>query len=132
MTDQEYTIIVVEDDPHLREIIKNSLTSEGWKIFAYSRADELYGAMDTLPDNVSLFWLDHYLPGGKSGMDIISALHESQKFKNIPIIVVSNMPWVGSVLSTDDVGITRYFVKAENSMAVIVTEIKKILGSGVR
>ena len=73
-------ILVVEDDTDIRNIIKEILQKENYKIFdAYSGTEAL---MILEKENINLILLDLMLPG-LSGEEII------KREKNIPIIVIS-------------------------------------------
>ncbi|MEI7743370.1 MAG: response regulator transcription factor [Chloroflexota bacterium] len=65
------TILVVDDEPHIREIVGSYLAREGHKVHYAADGDTaLAAALDTDPD---LIVLDVMLPG-RSGFDVLRAL----------------------------------------------------------
>jgi two-component system chemotaxis response regulator CheY len=120
------TICVVEDDKPLLDAIKEKLLEKGFDILTYKTAEGALLEMQHSP-KIDLFWLDHYLPGDLTGAELISRIKKQNQYKNIPIIVVSNVGWSGRVLSYSDLGITKYFIKSNYSLDEIVNEVLKII-----
>lgn len=75
-----YTIVVIEDDIHIGEILETALGREGYRVVrAYSGTEALYLLEKETPD---LILLDLMLPG-LSGEEVLP------KISGIPVIVVS-------------------------------------------
>ena len=75
-----YTIVVIEDDIHIGEILETALGREGYRVVrAYSGTEALYLLEKETPD---LILLDLMLPG-LSGEEVLP------KINGIPVIVVS-------------------------------------------
>ena len=126
--EKKYTILVVEDEEPIRKVILEKLSLYNFNAIT---AGTIADAMSAMRDEVEIdaVWLDHYLPGGKSGIDFVRALKESELWKNVPIFVVSNTAGRDKVNQYKEMGITRYFVKAENRLGQIVEEVEAYLTS---
>lgn len=73
-------ILIIDDDIHIGNVLEETLSKEGYKIFrAYSGTEALLVLPNTKPD---LILLDLMLPG-LNGEDVLP------KIKKIPVIVVS-------------------------------------------
>ncbi|WP_354286384.1 response regulator transcription factor [Sphingomonas sp. UYEF23] len=77
------TIVLVEDDPHLRMLTTRALQENGYTVRPASTAPEMWLAIDQGP--VDLVLLDIMLPG-TSGIDLCRAIRQKS---DVPIIFVS-------------------------------------------
>lgn len=80
------TILVVEDEPGIQEVLKFNLGQYGHDVLVASDAEEalnlLRGAM---PDLILLDWM---LPG-MSGIELARRVRADQRLKNVPIIMLT-------------------------------------------
>jgi len=126
-TKEDKTILVVEDERPLLEAIKKKLELSGFTVLTARSTDQAYAYIEDI-GKIDAVWLDHYLLGKESGLDFVARCKtEGSKCKNIPIYVVSNTASDDKVKSYIRFGISKYFVKAENRLDVIVAEIKRYL-----
>ena len=77
-------IFVVEDEQSIRELIVYTLKVSGFEALALKNHDELFSALKE--ETPELIRLDIMLPG-KSGMEILKELKESDEYKDIPVIM---------------------------------------------
>lgn len=130
-TKEEKTILVVEDERPLLEAIKKKLELSGFAVVTARSTDQAYTYIEDI-GKIDAVWLDHYLLGKESGLDFVARCKaENSTSKNIPIYVVSNTASEDKVQSYLRFGVTKYFVKAENRLDVIIAEIKKYLEDSV-
>ena len=88
MTDHAKTILVVDDDPDAREFLTTVLADNGYQtITAEDGAEAIAKIEQTPPDLVSL---DITMPE-KSGVAVYRALKEDDRFKNIPVIIITGI-----------------------------------------
>jgi two-component system phosphate regulon response regulator PhoB len=117
------TILVIEDEQDLAELIAFHLEKEGYlPLIANEGTAGLKKAQNTLPD---LLLLDVMLPG-ISGIDICKALKENEKTASIPIIMLTAKGEeidrvVGFEVGTDD-----YMSKPFN-MRELLLRVKAVL-----
>lgn len=79
-------ILVVEDEPSLREILAFQIESAGFRVMTTSSAAEaLRIAGESRPDLVLTDW---HMPGA-SGLELVQSVRESTALRGIPIIVLS-------------------------------------------
>lgn len=80
------SVLVVEDEPAIVELVKYSLREAGWDI---RTADTAGGAWDSIargkPDLVLLDWM---LPD-QSGLRLLSRLRADRDFQEIPVIMLT-------------------------------------------
>lgn len=79
-------IFVVEDDPHLRELMEFLLTSQDYTVRSFPTAEDFKRGIRTgSPD---LVLLDIMLPDG-NGIDICKDLNENHDTNGIPVVLMS-------------------------------------------
>ncbi|HPB75656.1 MAG TPA: phosphate regulon transcriptional regulator PhoB [Chromatiaceae bacterium] len=80
------TILIVDDEPDIREVIRFALEGTGFRVLEAGHADEARKLMQSEePDLILLDWM---LPG-RSGLELAQQLKQNPKSRGIPIIMVS-------------------------------------------
>lgn len=80
------TIIAIEDDPQIAELLKLVLASDELEIIHYDNGDHgLVGVVYHVPD---LIILDLMIPG-MTGAQVYASIRAHEKVKHIPIIICS-------------------------------------------
>jgi two-component system phosphate regulon response regulator PhoB len=79
------TVLVVDDEPDIREVIRFALEEAGFRVLEAGHADEARRLLAEQPDLVLLDWM---LPG-RSGLELAAQLKQSPKTRSVPIIMVS-------------------------------------------
>jgi DNA-binding response OmpR family regulator len=119
------SILVIEDEKNLQDAIKSILDESGFQVFVSASVDD--GVSIFKKNKIDLIWLDHYLFGEKDGLDFFQAVKNDLKKSNPPIILVSNTCSLEKYHDYVSLGITKYFVKTENSLQSIVSEINALI-----
>ena len=82
------TILVVDDEPDIREVMRFALEGAEFRVIEAGHADEarrLLGTAEPPPDLILLDWM---LPG-RSGLELAQQLKQNPKTRALPIIMVS-------------------------------------------
>ncbi len=99
------TILVVDDEILIRNVIKEYLLNEKYKVL---EAEDGFDALRVLSDNkVDLIVLDIMMPK----MDGFTCLSEIRKTKNIPVIMLSARKEETDKLNSFDLGVDDYVTK---------------------
>ncbi len=121
------TILVLEDERPLVEVIKIKLEQNGFKIVTARSVDQAVGYLED-GVHVDAIWLDHYLLGRENGLDFVSKLkHEKAFWRNIPIFVVTNTASPEKIQSYLHLGVEKYYAKLDYRLDQIITDIKTFL-----
>ena len=124
---KDKTILVIEDERPLLEAIKTKLENNGFEVTTARTVEQALNYLEDL-ERVDAIWLDHYLLGKEDGLDFVTKLKSHDgKWKKIPIFVVSNTASPAKVQSYIRLGISKYYVKAENRLDGIINDIKSFL-----
>jgi CheY-like chemotaxis protein len=86
----KHTVLVVEDETELREMLRDLLQLEGFDVVVASDGGE---ALSLLPqiEHVCLVLLDLLMPG-MNGWDFFAALKTSPTYAATPIVVTTSVP----------------------------------------
>ncbi|MDQ8201585.1 response regulator [Pelagicoccus sp. SDUM812003] len=108
-------ILLVEDDPALRMVMREVLKDE----FEIEEADNGLDGIDKglKPEN-DLIILDYHLPK-KDGLEVIEAI--KKQFPNVPVIVLSGFLSPKSEAQFNDLGATKIFPKPFNYRNLLET-----------
>jgi len=121
------TILVIEDERPLVQIIQAKLERVGFDVVTARTVDQGLDYLEEV-DAIDAIWLDHYLPGEKTGLDFVAQLKKSgSKWAKIPIFVVSNTASSGNLRSYLRLGVDKYSVKAEHRLDEITNDLKLFL-----
>jgi two-component system phosphate regulon response regulator PhoB len=80
------TILVIDDEPDIREVIRFALEGAGFRVLEAGHADAARKLL--LSENPDLLLLDWMLPG-RSGLELAQQLKQNAKTRSVPIIMVS-------------------------------------------
>jgi CheY-like chemotaxis protein len=84
------TVLVVDDDEELREILCDALEAEGFDIVAAAEGRQALDAMSKI-ENLCLVILDLLMPG-MNGWDLFDAMRADAGLANVPVVVVTSAP----------------------------------------
>lgn len=118
------TILVVEDDKFLRELITQKLAKEGYEVVeATDGEDGIKKIKETKP---ALVLLDLILPG-IDGFEVLSKMKEDPDVSSTPVIILSNLGQREDVEKGLKLGAIDYLIKAHFTPGEIIEKIRKIL-----
>lgn len=118
------TILVIEDERILLDAIKFKLERSGFNVVSASTVSEALHCIKK-PGSVDAIWLDHYLSGEETGLDIIKKCKEKNFWaKELPIFVISNTETATKAHLYLELGATKYFTKVKKRLDEIVEEIR--------
>ncbi len=121
-----YKILVAEDDKLLANAYKIKLTREGYDVLIVNDGDELVSSIEKYsPD---LIVLDLIMPK-TDGFLILEYLKKSERWKNVPVLVSSNLSQSEDIVRVTKLGADDYIIKSDLSMKVLGDKIKTLIDS---
>lgn len=116
-------IFSIEDDLNIQNVIRIALENSQLDIVAFNNAGEMLKKLDdTLPD---VLLLDIMLPG-MDGLQLIKKLKSNDKYKNIPIMVISAKTSEIDKVIGIDLGADDYLAKPFGVLE-LVSRVKALL-----
>jgi two-component system phosphate regulon response regulator PhoB len=105
---QQPLVLVVEDEPAQREVLKYNLESEGYKVsFAINGEEALLMITEDLPDVIVLDWM---LPN-VSGIEVCRQVKSRPETREIPVIMLSARSEEGDKVRGLETGADDYVTK---------------------
>lgn len=123
-------ILVVEDEKPLLEAIRIKLEKNGFSVVTARTIEQAWGLLEDL-DSIVVVWLDHYLLGKENGLDLVVKIKNDDRFKTVPIFVVSNTATQDKVKSYIALGVNHYYTKSNYRLDQIIGDINEYLGKHV-
>ena len=123
------TILVVEDDPALAELLRYNLTREGFEVALAADGDAaLVAAEDSLPDLVVLDWM---IPG-LSGIEVCRRLRRREASRALPVIMLTARGEETDRVEGLESGADDYVVKPFSivELAARIRAVLRRVGSG--
>ena len=116
MEDAKKNVLIVDDEPHIVNLIKLSLNKDKYSVTgAYSAREALMHMEKAVPDIVVL---DLMMPG-INGYELCKALRENPKTRNVPVLILSAKSQMNDKLHAIDVGADDYMTKPFDPMELV-------------
>ncbi|MHC1743415.1 MAG: sigma-54-dependent transcriptional regulator [Syntrophobacteraceae bacterium] len=121
-TQQKQTILVVDDDPHILEVVEARLTSAGYRLITAPGAEQAIRIVKS--QQVDLLISDVRMPG-MGGMELFKEVHGLHP--NLPVIFLTAYGTIPDAVNAVKAGATDYLTKPFDGKELVrkVTEILK-------
>lgn len=123
MSDKK-TILLVEDDAFVSDIYQTKLGQEGFHVVAAENGVE---ALKMLEKNIpNLILLDIIMPY-MDGMELLGKLKEKKEWREIPVILLTNLSDKEKVEEALKMGANDYLIKSHFTPSEVVNKINVLL-----
>lgn len=123
-TELQRPVLLVEDEPALRDIYATKLRMEGFTVV--EAIDGIEGLHKAMTDQPLAVLLDIMLPI-KSGFDVLRDLKANPKTTALPVIILSNLGQDYELKRGFALGASRFLTKANLTPAKLVEEVRKVI-----
>lgn len=125
MTDAS-TILIIEDDSLIAELIQHKLNHDGHRTRLVSSGDEALSLVHEVKPDIVI--LDGMLPG-MDGLEVLRILKEQDGTKDIPVLMLTSRALEQDVVGGFSFGADDYMTKPfmPNELSV---RVKRLLGAG--
>ncbi|AKM78162.1 MAG: Response regulator receiver domain protein [Candidatus Wolfebacteria bacterium GW2011_GWC2_46_275] len=117
-------ILIVEDDSFIVKAYQIRFENDNFDVFIATTGTDALHYLDKEPVDVVL--LDLMLPG-VSGFDVLMAIRKNNIWKNVPVIILSNLGQTEDIQRGKDLGATDYIVKANARINEVADKVKRYL-----
>ena len=119
-------ILIVEDDFFIRDIYGVRFSQEG---FAVTMAENGIVALEKLEQGLlpDIILLDIIMPG-MNGIDALKKIKANDEWKNIPIIMLTNISERERVGESMELGVNDYLIKSHFTPSEVVEKVNILLG----
>jgi len=119
------SVLLVEDDFFLSELLGKKFEQQEYKVYRAFDAGEARRILEE-GNPIDIIMLDLVLPG-MDGFTFLAELKVSPSWKNIPVIILSNLGQKEEIQRGLDGGALDYVIKAHNAPDGIVAKVKALL-----
>ncbi|OGD23220.1 hypothetical protein A2Z10_03750 [Candidatus Azambacteria bacterium RBG_16_47_10] len=123
---EKKTVLVIEDERPLLEAIKIKLELSGFDVVTAVSPKQGLNMLRDIP-RIDAVWLDHYLSVSESGLDFLMEVKKSDEWKHIPVFAVTNTASAEHKYSYLELGVAKYYVKADMRLEDIAKDIREFL-----
>lgn len=116
-------ILLVEDDKLLGEAIVQTLSAEGFQVFWAKSGEEALKVLEL--QEISLVYLDIMLPGEMDGYDIIRKIKTDPRWKDLSVVMLTNLGQMSEIDRAMELGATDYFIKANIDLEKLINLTKE-------
>ncbi len=121
---QKKVVLLVEDDIFIREIYDRKITAEGYEVeLAKDGVEAINFLKKQIPD---LILLDIVMPR-MDGREVLAKLKSHKEWKNIPVIMLTNLSEKEEIEEELGQGVDEYIIKAHFTPSEVMAKIKKFL-----
>lgn len=115
-----HTMLIVEDDASLRGALCKKFIKEGFNVLSAEDGEE--GLKTALEQHPDLILLDILMPK-MDGLTMLKKFRESDKDKNTPVMLLSNLTDVQDISEALLLGAKEYLVKSNWKLEDLVKKV---------
>jgi DNA-binding response OmpR family regulator len=94
MTNENYQIVVIDDNEDILFMLKTMLQLKGYKVAIKENAENIESFIETVLPHIIVMDM---LLSGTDGREICKKMKENEKIKGIPVIMISALPQAGQM-----------------------------------
>jgi DNA-binding SARP family transcriptional activator/DNA-binding response OmpR family regulator len=119
-------ILIVDDDPDISDLLSTTLQRLGYNVTATLQPQQAIDLLEKL--KIDLIITDAMMPG-VSGYDLVNTVRSYNRWKNLPIIMLTSLNTSDDALQAFQVGVDDFVTKPWNTLT-LSSKINNLLGRG--
>lgn len=123
--EQKYKILIVEDDPLIRQIYTERLSLDTY-IETHTAEDGLDGLNKIKANNYDLIFSGIQMPN-KTGFELFQDLQSDENLNNIPFVIFSHLGRIEDMQKAKELGIKNFIIRGSTTPDEVSDKIKDIL-----
>ena len=116
-------ILIVEDDNFVAEVYFAKLTEMGYEAILAQNGEE--GIATLKKDKIDMILLDILMPI-MNGMEMLEEIKKRGEWKNIPVILLTNVGEKESIQKVREMGVKNYLIKSHFTPAEVIEKIESV------
>ena len=126
MKEQKKKIMIVEDDIFVMDIYITKLSQVGFEVVEASDGAEALKKLKNDPQKPNMILLDIVMPN-MDGLTALEKIRSDESFKDIPIILLSNLSQKEKVDKGFRLGAQDYLIKSHFTPSEVLEKINKYI-----
>ncbi len=120
-----YKVMVVDDDPSIREVLRIMLDSEGYKIISSDSGEDCMDKLNEVkPDYI---FLDIMMPR-MDGWEVLSRIKSDESLRDIPVSMLTARTLNSETLKRPDMGVLVDYISKPFRKEDILETLRQVLG----
>lgn len=120
----ERTVLLIEDDEYIQKAYKIGLGDAGFKVVsAWDGKEGLEKVSSSSPD---IILLDLVMPV-MDGFEFLKKIKEDGNFKNIPVVILSNLAQGPDIERARELGAVDYLIKTDFWMEEVIKKVNSYI-----
>lgn len=124
MENEKKKILIVEDDVFISDIYQVKFSQESYETAVAVNGLEALKKLESFQPDVIL--LDIIMPQ-MDGIETLKKIKKDDKWKNIPIIMLTNISEKEKVEESEEMGVNDYLVKSQFTPSEVVEKVNALL-----
>ena len=120
------TVFIIEDEMFLQGLEATRLKNEGYDILTAANGEEVNKIFENKP-KIDLVLLDLMLPD-IDGFTILEKIRQNENFKDLKVIIFSNLSEEKDVERGKKLGATDFMVKSNFDLGQLTEKVKELIG----
>ncbi len=121
-------ILIVEDDPDTRELLRRQLENYNWEVF---EAEHGRQALDILSNNLPGIIISDLMMPEMDGFELVHELRQHQKWSSIPVIVLTAKELTSIERDKLQGTVNKIFQKGGYERTVLLQEVHNLLSEAI-
>ena len=118
------TILLVEDDSFVSDIYQTKISSEGFDMLVAGNGLEAIKRLEEkIPDLILLDIIMPYM----DGIDTLKKIKAAEKWKKIPIILLTNLSEKEKIEEAFGLGADDYLIKSHFTPSEVISKVNMVL-----
>lgn len=124
MNHAKTSILILEDDEDVCELVHTTLDNASRRVFAARNADDVLQLISKTPPDILI--LDIGLHGSVDGLTILEALVADRRFKRLQVVIVSGSDSWEHISRAEHLGVTAFLQKpfSPSRLSAIVAQME--------
>lgn len=119
----DYSILIVEDEVHIRQFLKAYFVAEGWHVYEASNGEDALATYKKVP-HLDLVLLDIMMEK-MTGIEVCSIIRQDS---NIPILMITAIEDEYTQINCYEIGADDYITKPLKAK-ILIAKIKRLLSN---
>lgn len=128
MLDERKRVLVAEDEEALLSTLRDELEEGGFSVEPAVTAEEAVRKIEEEAPHAII--LDLLLGGGTDGMNVLARVKQSERTREIPVIIFSNVGDDERVREALELGADAYMLKTRYSLGDLLERLHVLLKTG--
>lgn len=116
-------ILIVEDDNFVAEVYLAKLSEMGYETVLAQNGEE--GLAELKKGKVDLILLDILMPI-MNGIEMLEEVKKNEEWKNIPVILLTNIGEKESIQKVREMGVKNYLIKSHFTPAEVIEKVESV------